>query len=307
MTAIDTPDVLTVPAPADLATMVVGIFAVSTSGPLMAATAAPALAIAFWRNGLATAVLIPWTLARHRGELLDMGGAHRRLAVGAGAFLALHFATWVPSLTFTSVASATALVSTQPVWTALLARRAGARIPPLAWIGIVMAVCGAAALTGVDVRTSTRALAGDVLALVGGMSAAAYMVAGSHVRRHVSTATYTTVCYATAAVLLLVTCVVGGKALAGYPASAWWRLVAVTAGAQFLGHSLFNRVLRRVSPTMVSLAILFEVPGAALLAAVFLGQRPGAAAWPGLLLLVVGIGFVVAARGRGVEATIPVE
>src|SRR3954465_13898250 len=106
--ATDAPDVLTVPAPADLATMVVGIVAVSTSGPLMAATAAPALAIAFWRNGLATAVLLPWTLARHRAELRGMRGRERRLAVVAGGFLALHFATWVPRLTFTTAAAATA-------------------------------------------------------------------------------------------------------------------------------------------------------------------------------------------------------
>src|SRR5436305_3876219 len=212
----------------------------------MAATAAPALAIAFWRNGLATAVLLPWTLARHRAELRGMRGRERRLAVVAGGFLALHFATWVPSLTLTTVASATALVATQPVWAALLARRAGARIARLAWAGIFVAVLGAAVLTGADVHASGRAFAGDMLALVGGMSAAAYVVAGSEVRRHVSTATYTTVCYATTALLLLVTCVAGGQALSGYPASAWWRLVAVTAGAQFRGHSLFNRGLRRV-------------------------------------------------------------
>ena len=307
MAAIEVPDVLTVPASTDLLTMVVGIFAVSTSGPLMAATAAPALAIAFWRNGMATAVLVPWTLARHRAELRGMRGRERKLAVVAGGFLALHFATWVPSLTFTTVASATALVSTQPVWAALLARRAGARIATLAWVGILVAVIGAAVLTGADVRASGRAFAGDMLALIGGMSAAAYMAAGSEVRRHVSTTTYTTVCYATTAVLLLMTCIAGGKALAGYPASAWWRLAAVTAGAQFLGHSLFNRVLRRVSPTMVSLALLFEVPGAALLAAVFLHQTPGAQALPGLLLLIAGIALVIAARGRGAEPPVPMD
>src|SRR3954470_747483 len=276
VTATDARDVLTVPAPADLTTMVVGILAVSTSGPLMAATVAPALAIAFWRNGRATAVLVPWTLARHRAELQGMRGRERRLAVVAGGFLALHFATWVPSLTFTTVASATALVSTQPVWAALLARRAGARIAPLAWLGIAIAVLGAAVLTGADVHTSTRAFVGDLLALVGGMAAAAYMVAGSQVRQHVSTATYTTVCYATAALLLLLTCIAGGKALAGYPASTWWRLPAVTVGAQLLGHSLFNRVLRRVSPTTVSLTLLFEVPGAALVTGVVLNPQPKA-------------------------------
>jgi drug/metabolite transporter (DMT)-like permease len=303
----DPPDVLAVPAPTDAATMLVAVLAVSTSGPLMAATAAPALAIAFWRNGMATGVLLPWTLLRHRAELRSLAGRERMLALLAGALLAVHFATWVPSLRYTSVASATALVSTQPIWAALLAHRAGARIAPAAWAGIVVAVCGAGVLTGADVHASGHALAGDVLALTGGMFAAGYMVAGSEVRRHVSTATYTTVCYGTTALLLLMCCLVAGVDLAGYPSSAWWRLVAVTAGAQFLGHSLFNRVLRGVSPTMVSLAILFEVPGAAAIAAVWLHQRPHAAAIPGLVLLLIGIGLVVAARERGTAASVPVE
>src|SRR5439155_22744814 len=102
-------------------------------------------------------------------------------------------------------------------------------------------------------------------------------------------------------------CIAGGVHLSGYPASAWWRIAAVTAGAQFLGHSMFNRVLRRVSPTMVSLAILFELPGAALIAAVWLHQTPHWTAIPGLVLLLVGIGVVVAARERGTEASVPVE
>jgi len=287
--------------------MLVAILAVSTSGPLMAATAAPALAIAFWRNGFATAVLVPWTLTRHRDELRSLRPRERRLALAAGCFLALHFATWVPSLTFTTVASATALVATQPVWAALIAHWSGSRIASLAWVGIVLAVVGAAVLTGADLHASGRALGGDVLAVVGAMSAAGYVVAGAAVRRHVSTATYTTVCYATTALLLLVVCLVAGKDLAGYPASAWWKLVAVTAGAQFLGHSLFNRVLRRVSPTMMSLAILFEVPGASLLAAVWLHQTPRATAVPGLLLLLAGIAVVIAARQRGAEPAVPVE
>ena len=307
MAAIDAPDVLSVPAPVDLATMVVGIVAVSTSGPLMAATAAPALAIAFWRNGFASLVLLPWTLLRRRAELRGMQPRERRLAGVAGVCLAVHFATWVPSLTFTTVASATALVSTQPVWTALLAHRGGARIAPLAWVGIVTAVCGAGVLTGADVHASGRALAGDLLAVVGGMSAAAYMVAGGEVRRHVSTATYTACCYATTAVLLLIVCVIGRQSLTGYPGSAWLRLIAVTVGAQFLGHSLFNRVLRRLSPTTVSLALLFEVPGAALLAALFLHQSPPATAVPGLLLLLAGIGVVIAGRDRRTEPSVPVE
>src|SRR5438270_1205368 len=133
------PEVLQLPGRTDLVTMAVALTAVSTAGPLMAATAAPALAIAFWRNAMASAVLLPWTLLRRRDELRGLDARERRLALTAGVLLAAHFATWVPSLTYTTVASATALVSTQPIWAALLAHRAGARIPRPAWAGIVIA------------------------------------------------------------------------------------------------------------------------------------------------------------------------
>lgn len=98
-------------------------------------------------------------------------------------------------------------------------------------------------------------------------------------------------------------CLVSGQRLGGFDAGTWWKLVALTAGAQLLGHSLVNVVLRTTSPTVVSLAILVEVPGAGLLAAVWLHQIPPLTALPGLLLLLAGIGLVIRAGARAV----PVE
>lgn len=305
--ATTAPAVLDLPPASDLAVIAIGLAAVSTSGPLIAATAAPALAIAFWRNGFASVVLAPLVLIRHRAEVASLSRREWRLALVAGVLLAAHFATWVISLRLTTVASATALVATQPIWVALLARRSGALIPPRAWIGIVVAVVGAGVLTGADLSTSWRALGGDVLAVAGGAGAAGYIVAGSEVRRHVTTTTYTAVCYATTSVVLLLACVAAQQSLTGYTGGAWLRLVGLTIGAQFLGHSLFNRVLRTTSPTVVSLAILFEVPGASLLAAAFLGQRPSWLAVPGLVILMAGIGVVITARGRATEPSLPVE
>ena len=307
VTEEEAPGVLAAPPPTDVGLLVVALAAVSTSGPLMAATAAPTLAIAFWRNAMSSGLLVPWTLARHRDELRRLGPRERRLAVLAGVFLAAHFGTWVPSLGFTSVSSATALVATQPIWAALLARRAGHVIPRRAWLGIALAVAGAGFVTGVDVTVSIRALTGDLLAVVGGFFAAAYMVAGGEVRRSVSTTTYTAVCYLTTALVLLTACLVGRQQLAGYSANAWLKLAAVTVGAQFLGHSLFNRVLRTTSPTIVSLSILFEVPGATLIAAIWLHQHPHALAVPGLVLIIAGVAAVIGARDRGVAPAIPAE
>jgi drug/metabolite transporter (DMT)-like permease len=284
--------------------LAVAVMAVATSGPLMAAAAVPALAIAFWRNAMASAVLLPVTaVAIRRGRVSARLDPRTRLAcAGSGLLLAGHFATWVPSVTLTSVATATALVSTSPIWTAMLAARAGRPVGRQVWIGILVAVAGAVLVTGADVTVSAEAVFGDVLALIGGVFAAAYMTVGERVRATVSTTVYTAICYPVCAAALLLACLVGGVRLAGYEPAAWLLLAAVTIGPQFLGHSLFNRVLDSLSATVVSVAALLEVPGAALLALVFLDQVPTLLALPGLALLLVGVGVVL----LGMRSTRPV-
>jgi len=281
------------PPAGDLALLAVAVAAVSTSAPLIRQAAAPALAIAFWRNLLASGVLVPYALATRRGELVGLDRRTRRLGVLAGFLLAAHFATWIPSLSYTSVASSVALVATQPVWAALIARRRGEQVARSTWFGIGVAVTGAVMLTGIDVQLSSRALLGDLLAVTGGALAAAYVTVGSEVRATVSTTTYTTVCYATAAGALLVVCLVGRQTLWGYSPETWWALVGLTVGAQLLGHSVFNRVLATTSPTVVSVSILFEIVGAALLAQLWFGETPPPAAVPAAALIALGVVLVV--------------
>jgi drug/metabolite transporter (DMT)-like permease len=160
-------------------------------------------------------------------------------------------------------------------------------------------------VTGADVSVSGRALLGDVLAIAGGLAAAVYVTIGASARESLTNAQYTAVCYAVCAVTLLAVCLAARVHLAGYPAGAWWKLVAVTGCAQLLGHSLINLVLRSTSPTVVGLVLLFEVPGAALVALVWLHQRPPVSAIPGIALLFVGLVLVARAGGRAVpvEAT----
>jgi drug/metabolite transporter (DMT)-like permease len=301
------PGVVAPPPRADLALMAVGLAAVSTSGPLMAAIVAPALAVAMWRNALALVVITPAALLTRLDELRDLTSRERRWALGAGVLLAGHFATWVPSLRYTSVASATAIVCTQPVWVALIARASGHVVPRRTWVGITIALVAVVVLTGVDFSLEPRALWGDVLALLGGVFAAFYTVAGGEVRRSVSTTTYTLLCYATACAVLLVVCLAAGVELVGYSGRTWLQLLALTAGAQLLGHSVFNLVLRTTSPTVVSLVLLLEVPGAAVIAAVFLGQVPPVAALPAAFLLLTGLAIVVSGRPDDVEPAIPAE
>jgi drug/metabolite transporter (DMT)-like permease len=273
--------------------LTLAVVAVSSSAPLIAFAAAPALAIAFWRNALALTVLGPFSLLRRRDELGAMSRRDVTFCVLAGVALAVHFATWVPSAKLTTVAASTALVATQPVWQGLIAAVQGRRLPALTWIGIGVAVLGAVLATGADIGHSTRAVAGDLLALAGGVAAAVYTAFGERARTTISTTTYTTICYGVCAVLLLAVCLGAGVPLGGYPATTWLAIAGLVVGAQLLGHSMFNYALRRVSATTVSVLILLEVPGAALIAWLWLGQAPRPSSRLGLSLLVVGVAVVV--------------
>jgi drug/metabolite transporter (DMT)-like permease len=295
-------------APIDLTLLGVAVLATSTAAPLIAATAAPTLAIAFWRNGLASLVLIPWAAARRRTELRTLDRRGWALSACSGLLLAAHFGTWIPSLALTSVASSTALVSTQPVWAVVIARLRGHSVPRAVWLGTGLAVVGAGLVAGVDLQLSTRALAGDVLALIGGAMAAAYVTLGGEVRSgacgaepggtsraRLSAVSYTVICYSICACALLVVNLAAGQRLGGWDGVTWLKIGALTAGAQLLGHSLVNVALRTASATVASLVMLIEVPGAALIAALWLHQIPGAAAIPGLALLLGGAALVLRA------------
>ncbi len=285
------------PAPAadhrgDVVLLGVAVAAVSTSAPLIRYAAAPALAIAMWRNVLAVPPL--FLVARRRPRPTRR---EAKLIIVAGLLLGAHFATWIPSISYTSVSSSVALVATQPAWAALIARWRGEPVERDVWVGIGIAFVGVIILSGVDLSLSTRAAFGDLLAVIGGMLAAAYVTVGAEVRRTVDTATYTTGCYAVAAAGLLLACIVGGRDLVGFDGGTWLAIGGLVVGAQLLGHTLVNQVLRSISPTAVSVAILFEVIGASIIAAFAFDETPPLAAVPAGVLIFAGV-VVVIRSGR---------
>jgi drug/metabolite transporter (DMT)-like permease len=281
--------------------LTVAVLAVSSSAPLIAAATAPALAIAFWRNALAFVALTPISAGPRRAEVRTLRSTDGRYCILAGLALALHFATWMPAVQLGSVATATALVATQPVWQGLLSLIMGGRSAGpsrTAWVGIVLAVAGVAWATGVDIGVSPQAVLADVLAIVGAMAAALYTAFGERARVRLSTTTYTWACYGTCAAVLLAVCLIGGISLSGYNGRTWAAILALVVGAQLLGHSMFNYALQHVSATTVSVLILLEVPGAALLAWAWLDQVPHAKALPGLAVLVAGVAVVILGGSR---------
>ena len=283
------------PGGRDVALMAIAVAGVSLSGPLTALVTAPVLALAFWRNAAGAALLLPVLLTRDRRDLAGLRWRDLRSSVVAGLFLAGHFAAWLPSLYLTSIGASVALVTTTPIWTALAARIAGVRFPAPVWWGLVLAVGGAALIAGVDVTVSVEALIGDGLALLGAVFAGGYVLAGARARVRLATSTYTVTAYTTCAAVLAVAALVAGSPLTGFSLRNWLLILGITVCAQLLGHTLLNLVLSSVGPTVVSLAVLLEVPGALLMALVLLGQLPPLLSLPGMAAVVAGVALVVRA------------
>jgi drug/metabolite transporter (DMT)-like permease len=283
------------PGGRDIALMSVAVVGISLSGPLTALVIAPFLAIAFWRNAAGAVALLPVLLVRERATLHGLRLRDLRSSAVAGLFLAAHFAAWLPSLSMTTVAASIALVTTTPIWTALAARAAGVQLPAAVWWGLVLAVFGAALIAGVDVTVSLEAVAGDGLALLGAIAAGGYVLAGARARERLATSAYTVVCYSVCAVVLAVAALIVDVPLSGFSARDWWLIAAITFVAQLLGHTLLNLVLHSVGPTVVSLAVLLEVPGSLIVALVLLQQAPPLLALPGMAAVVAGVALVVRA------------
>lgn len=262
----------------------------------MAGTAAPALAIAFWRNAGGAALIASFAATRNRDEIRGLDRRSWLLSALAGAMLAAHFAAWVSALKLTSVAAATALVTTQLIWVVLIDRMRGVRASTAVLAGMALSIAGVLVISGFDFALSSRAITGDALAILGGLFAALYLLVGSEVRKTLSTTTYTLLCYGFCAVFLALSSLAFGISLTGFSAKAWLLIAAVTVAAQLLGHSLFNHLLAMMSPILISLIILLEVPGAALLAGVFLGQTPPWGVYVGLVLILIGLAVVAAKR-----------
>ena len=293
-------------SPRNAALLVLGVIAVSFSAPLIRLADAPALAIAFYRNVLAAAVLLPLAWTRHRGELQALTGREWGWLVLAGCFLALHLVTWIPSVTLTTVAASTVLFSTQSAFAALGGKVLfGDSIRRSTIVGIAIALAGAGLISGGDFRTSTQAFAGDLLALSGAVLVAAYFLTGRSLRRRLSLLTYAGVVYAVCALALVPLMLLSHTQFMGYEPRVWLLFGLMALGPQILGHTTFNFLLRDLSATVIAVAIMGEPVGASLLALFFFGETPPVFAVAGGALVLAGIylGIVGQAR-RPVEAPV---
>lgn len=280
------------PARPDLIRLGIGIIGIGTSGPLIAMSTMPVLTLIFWRNLGGSLLTLPFALRHSRDK------AGMKWAVIAGVVLALHFVGFFLAMRMTTVAAGTALVALQPIFAALFVKLSGGHIPSTAWLGMIVSFVGVVLVSGVDLQISVKSFLGDLAALISAALAAAYIIAGSKAQRTLETTTYTTICYFVCSITALPMALIAGNQIFSFSAKEWWILLGLILGAQLLGHSMFNSVLKRVSPAIVSLIVFFEVPVSAILAAWWLDQRPPLGIIPGIVLILAGC-ILVVTRTRG--------
>jgi len=276
------------PARPDLIRLIIGIFGIGSSGPLIALSAMPVPTLIFWRNLGGALMTLPFAL-RHK---LDRTGV--KWAVLAGVVLAVHFVGFFLSMRMTSVTAGTAIVATQPIFAAFFVKLTGGHIPTKAWLGMLISFTGVLVVTGIDLQLDRRSFLGDLAALISGALAAAYMLIGSRAQQTLATTSYTTICYFVCAMTALPMALISGYDIIGFALREWWILLGLIIGAQILGHTMFNMTLKRVSPAVVSMIVFFEVPVAAIVAMVFdIGKQPTLSIIPGVILILLGCILVV--------------
>jgi drug/metabolite transporter (DMT)-like permease len=275
------------------------VLAVSAAAIFIRLAEAPAVAIAFWRCALGAAVLLPPALVRKdrfpRGRALYVG-------IASGVALGAHFGFWISSLDYTSVAASVVLVSTQPVFVAVLAYLLfGERTTPVSFLGIVVAIAGTAVIA-FDRTVGSAAVFGNVLALIGAVTVAVYVLIGRSSRTGgVGVLPYSIVVYSAAAATLLPVALIFDVRLWGYSGETWFWLAAITVGPQLMGHTVFNWALRYVEASIISGTILAEPVISALLAWLILSEKPGIPTLVGGAVVLVGLYFLLRGRPAAVE------
>jgi drug/metabolite transporter (DMT)-like permease len=281
--------------------LIIGIIAVSAASILIrsAQTEAPSLVIAAYRLAVASLVVVPMAMWRHQDELHRLRAREWLLMAVAGIFLALHFATWVTSLEYTSVTSSVVLVTTSPLWVAVaswfLLREKLTR--PIIF-GLSVAVVGGFIIGLGDTAQGSRSapLLGDLLALLGAFMVTGYWLIGRRMRSSQSLTAYVAIVYGTAALVLLMMVGVARQSLSGYDPIIYLWLVLLALVPQLIGHSSFNWALARLPAVSVAVATLGEPIGASILAYFLLGEAPTTLTMLGAVLVLTGIALTLRAQ-----------
>ncbi|MEX2541927.1 MAG: DMT family transporter [Trueperaceae bacterium] len=267
----------------------VAVLAVSLSAIFIRLAEAPALVVACYRMVIAALLLAPVTWRGLRRT--PFTGRTFGYTVLAGIFLAVHFAAWISSLSYTTVAASVTLVCTNPLWVALFSWLFLRKPPSLAMLlGVLLAVAGGALIGFGDLAGGSAPLLGDGLALLGALTVSAYLLLGRAAQQHgLGLAAYAGSAYTVAALVLLPLPALFGLSYLDYPQATFYWVFLLAALPQLVGHTGVNYAMKFLDPTLVASMILLEPVAAGLLALVLFNEIPGVLTVVGAVILLLGV------------------
>lgn len=277
----------------------IGVLSVSFAAVFIRLADAPPLVIAAYRLGIASVILIPFASMRFGKTLKKLSRSDILLVLLSGVFVALHFALWITSLSYTSIASSVVLVTSHPVFVAVISYFLwGERLNRLAVLGIIVALVGVVFINYSGFSLHPQALFGDLLALLAAFFMGAYLVIGRQLRARINIWHYLAVIYTCAAIILLLAAVVSGQSLVGYSSATYTMLILLALVPQLIGHSSLNVAVRMMPVILVSVAILGEPVLATALGYFILGEWATTGEIVGGLLTLAGIFIVMRNRPK---------
>ena len=270
--------------------LIVGVLSVSFAAIFIRLAEAPPLVIAAYRLTIASLILIPIASRRSMKSLKTLSKHDGLLILLSSVFIALHFALWITSLSYTSIASSVILVTSHPAFVAVISYFLWReRLNKLTIGGIVVALIGIILINYGGFTFGSRAIFGDLLALVAAFAMGAYLIIGGQLRARIDILAYLTLIYSGAAVILLIATVSFGYSFTGYSPTTYVMMVLLAIVPQLIGHSCLNLAVRLIPVTFVSVAILGEPIGATILGYFILSETPTTNEIVGGFLILAGI------------------
>jgi drug/metabolite transporter (DMT)-like permease len=275
--------------------LTLGVVSISFASVFIRLADGPVASVAAMRLLFATIVLLPFVIFSRntRNSIMKLSRGEKGLLVLAGLFLALHFLSWIASLSFTGITSSIVFVTTSPIFIEIYSVTVrGEKTSSKIWIGIGLTVAGAVILGGGNIAAGGESWKGDLLAVAGAIAVASYFIVGSRLRPKLTLLAYIFPVYGTAALLLVLAASLLGAGLTGLPARTYFYCFLMALVCQVTGHSLFNWALRRMKTTLVAMATLGEPIGTTMIAWLILGELPVPTEILGGVVVLAGV-FVV--------------
>ena len=274
-----------------------GVLAVSFAAIFIRLAEAPPLVIATYRLGIASLVLIPFLIPRSKETFRKLSKNDILLLFLSSLFLALHFALWITSLSYTTIASSVILVTANPLFVAIISYFLWReRLTWLMILGILIALIGALFIAQGGFSLSPEALLGDSLALLAAFCMGSYLVIGRQLRMRIDLGSYLAIICTCSALILLTATLIAGYSLIGYSSTTYIMLILLAVVPQLIGHSSLNLAVRLIPATFVAVAILGEPVGATALGYFILGEVPTVVEIVGGMLILGGIFMVLRQR-----------